>query len=147
MSENGDGYEPQHQANADQSVLADVARKYIPPGYIESLIRTWVPIGIGSVIAWAAVHWHIVVSPGASATVGTVAGALCIAGYYALGRLVEKQWPKVGALLISFGLVQAKPIYAGPADAVRLVDTKTGEVKRVDPIDPQAPQPPPRGKP
>lgn len=127
------GYDPQHQADPGEGVLAALARKFLPPGYVESLIRTWVPVGVGSVIAWAAVHWHIVVSRGASATVGTVAGALCIAGYYALGRLVEKRWPKAGAFLISLGLVQAKPVYAHPTDAVRVIDTKTGDVTRVDP--------------
>jgi hypothetical protein len=119
---------------ADEGGLAGV----LPPGYIQSLIRTWVPVAVGSVLAWAAVHWHIVVDPGAGVTVATIATAFCIAGYYALCRLVEKRWPRLGALLLSVGLVQDKPVYAGPDDSVRLINTNTGEVRRVDPPGPNS---------
>lgn len=110
------------------------AASVLPPGYVQSLIRTWVPVAVGSVLAWAAVHWHIVVDPGASVTVATIVTAISIAGYYALCRLVERRWPRLGALLLSVGLVQGKPVYAEPDEAVRVVNTHTGEVKRVDPL-------------
>lgn len=124
----------QHRAvDDDLDDVAAVVRGFVPPGFAESLIRTWVPVGIGSVIAWAALHWHIVVDPGASTTAGAVVTAVCIAGYYALSRIVERRFPRFGSLLISFGLVQAKPVYAQPEDAVRIVSTRTGAVTRVDP--------------
>lgn len=114
-------------------VLAELRRKYLPPGFIESIIRIWVTTAIGAGLAWAASHWNIVVPKDASSTASVIATGLCIAGYYVLCRLVEKRWPRIGSFLISLGLIQAKPVYAAPADAVRLVNTKTGEVKRVNP--------------
>jgi hypothetical protein len=121
---------PEQPGPADQLGGAGVS---LPPGYVQSLIRTWVPVAIGSLIAWVALHWHIVVDPGASTTAGAIVTALCIAAYYALCRLVERRWPRLGAFLLSIGLVQAKPVYAQPTDVVRVIDTRTGEVRRVDP--------------
>lgn len=116
--------------------IVDLIGKYLPPGYVESLIRTWVPVGIGAVLAWGAVHWHIVVDPHASATAGVVAAALITAGYYALGRLVERRWPTFGRVLISLGLVKARPVYARPSEAVRLISNRTGVVRREQPPGP-----------
>lgn len=129
---------PNHMTTPDPTTgpdddLAGVVHNLIPSGLLESLIRTWVPVGIGSVLAWAAVHWHIVVDPGASATAATVATALCIAGYYALARVVERRWPRAGRWLVALNLVRSRPIYAGATEAVRLIDTSTGTVRRVDP--------------
>lgn len=118
------------EAPAGAGVLVDLLGRYLPPGYIESLIRTWVPIGIGAVLAWVAVHWHIAVSRDASATVGVVAGALVVAGYYAVARLVERRWPTVGRWLIALNLVRtAPPLYARPDEAVRVVNA-AGDVRR-----------------
>lgn len=110
--------------------LTDVARQYIPPGYVTSLIRTIVPIGVGSVLAWLAVHWHIVIDPGASATVGIVAAAVVTAGYYAAARVVERRWPTVGRWLVALNLVAARPVYAAPSETVRVIDKDTGTVRR-----------------
>lgn len=131
------------------SILAELRRKYLPPGFIESLIRVWVTTAIGAGLAWAAAHWNILVPADASSTVSVVATGLCIAGYYALCRLVEKRWPKAGAFLISFGLIQAKPVYAQPTEATRLTDTRTSAVRRFAPITSTTPDPPttPAGSP
>jgi hypothetical protein len=103
---------------------------YVPPGYVVSLIRTWVPIGIGALVAWLAVHWHIVIKPGASASAGIVTAGLVIAGYYALARLVERRWPRIGRWLVALNLVASKPVYARDEDAVRIIDGKTGTVRK-----------------
>lgn len=55
-----------------------------------SLIRTWVPIGVGAALGWLATDGHLVVPPGASATVGAVAAGICAAGYYGLARALEQ---------------------------------------------------------
>lgn len=55
-----------------------------------SLIRTWVPIGMGALLAWIAASQHLPAVPaGASATAGAVAAGLCAGGYYALARALE----------------------------------------------------------
>lgn len=54
-----------------------------------SLIRTGVPILVGSLIAWLATSRHIVVSADASAAVGVFATAICSAAYYGIARLLE----------------------------------------------------------
>lgn len=114
-------------------VFDELRRRYLPPGFIESLIRTWVTVGIGTGIAWLARRYGIVVDPTANTTVTAVSTALCIAGYYALCRLVEARFPRIGSFLISLGLIQSKPVYAQPDEAVRLIDVRTAHVRRVAP--------------
>lgn len=113
--------------------VGDNASPALPAGYTPSLIRTWVPVLVGSLITWALTHWNIVLPPDASSTLVTIVAGLVIAGYYALARALERKWPRVGAVLLAAGLVQAKPVYADPAESVRLINTETGEVTRVDP--------------
>lgn len=55
-----------------------------------SLIRTWVPIGAGAILAWIAASTHTVIPAHASAAVGAFAATGCAAGYYALARLLER---------------------------------------------------------
>jgi hypothetical protein len=55
-----------------------------------SLIRTWVPIGVGAIITWIAASQHVVIPAHASATVGTLVTAAVASGYYALARLLER---------------------------------------------------------
>lgn len=55
-----------------------------------SLIRTWVPIGVGSLVAWLATRGGLVLSPHASATAGVVAAGVCAAAYYAIARALEQ---------------------------------------------------------
>lgn len=100
--------------------LAAIIGRYLPAGYLISLIRTWVPIGAGLLLAWAAVHWHILLPDRVSTGVAIVATAVAIAVYYAIGRLVERRWPRVGRWLLTAGLIAHQPVYARPVDVVRL---------------------------
>ncbi len=76
-------------------------------GYLTSLIRTWVPIGIGLVLTWLAEHFNIVLDSNSQAGLSALAVAVLTAGYYALVRLLEHKWPKIGILLGK----AAKPVY------------------------------------
>lgn len=123
-------------ADDPSGFLVDLLGRYLPPGYVESLVRTWVPVGIGTVLTWllswvaAHWHWHIVLSQHASTTVGIVSVGVVTAAYYGLARWVERRWPKAGRVLVSLNLVKAKPVYAKPSDSVRVVSRVTGEVRR-----------------
>lgn len=57
---------------------------------VTSLIRTWVPIGVGALLAWGGATAHVVIPPHASAAVGAFAATACAAAYYALARLLER---------------------------------------------------------
>lgn len=72
-----------------------------------SLVRTYVPIAVGSVISYLVVNYGLVVDP--AITNQLVAGltGLIIAGYYLLARLLERKFPQLGLLL---GSTQ-KPVY------------------------------------
>lgn len=86
--------------------------------YVLSLVRTWVPVAVGSVLAWLA---SLGLDLGAEAQVGLVTflTGLCIAVYYALARGLERRWPALGTLLLGSS---SKPVYAPPTpDAVRAV--------------------------
>lgn len=119
--------------------LVDLLGRYLPPGYVESLIRTWVPVAIGTALTWllswvaAHLHWHIVLSQHSSTTVGIVSVGIVTAAYYALARWVEKHWPAAGRFLVSLNLVKSRPVYARPTEGVRLINSRTGRVRRADP--------------
>jgi uncharacterized membrane protein (DUF441 family) len=78
--------------------------------YAISLIRTWVPVGVGAVASWLATRGLNLDDQTQAAVT-----ALCTAGltalYYALVRLAEKKWPQAGILLGH----TAKPVYAKAA--------------------------------
>lgn len=78
--------------------------------YALSLIRTWVPIAVGSVLSWLAVKYGIAVPESISNEVTVGLTAALIAGYYALVRGLEKRWPAFGKLL---GAAK-KPVYVAP---------------------------------
>lgn len=84
--------------------------------YAKSIIRTWVPITVGAVVAWIVTHWNIVVSPGASATAGVVATAVVTALYYGAARAVEQRWPDIGKWLIAFNIIDEVPVYVPEPD-------------------------------
>lgn len=67
--------------------------------YVLSLIRTYVPVGVGASLTWLAMHFNIVLDADMSTTAATVATALVVAGYYGLVRALETQWPWFGRLL------------------------------------------------
>jgi len=104
--------------------------------YLLSVIRTVVPVVIGSALGWLATH-------GLSLDTETQAGliailtAACIAGYYALIRKLEVRWPAVGQWLLGAG-VGKTPVYA-PADSTVKVDgvTKRAAVPDVTDMPPR----------
>lgn len=66
-----------------------------PTAYGRSLIRTVVPIAVGSVVGWLATRG---VEIDASTIIPTV-DALVAAVYYAVVRAAEQRWPRAGWLL------------------------------------------------
>lgn len=90
-----------------------------------SLIRTWVPIGVGALLGWVATAGHVVVPPGASATAGAVAAGVCAAGYYGIARLLErttgvKIWARAARALGRYmlGGIVRLPVYVEPVEPV-----------------------------
>jgi len=75
-----------------------------------SIIRTYVPIGIGLVLTWVASSLRIVIDPSSQAGLVALCVAVLSAGYYFLARLLEKQFPWLGVLLGA----AAKPTYVKP---------------------------------
>lgn len=73
----------------------------LPPGHPEqrwrvsdlakSLVRTWVPIAVGAVVAWLATRWGIVVPDGIAADAAVWVGAGMMAGYYYAARWLEQR--------------------------------------------------------
>jgi uncharacterized membrane protein (DUF441 family) len=66
--------------------------------FFVSLIRTWVPVGVGAVVAWLLTR-GVVVDPETQAGVVIALTGVTQAVYYALARLLEKKWPVFGVLL------------------------------------------------
>jgi hypothetical protein len=91
-----------------------------PSAYGRSIIRTVVPIIVGSVIAWLAARGVKV----DEATILPAVDAVVAAAYYALIRLVEDKWPKAGWLLGSPGA----PTYASatPSPSTLTIPTTSG---------------------
>jgi hypothetical protein len=75
--------------------------------FVTSLIRTWVPVGVGMLLTWLASTLHIVIDPSSQAGLVALCVAVLSAGYYLLARLLERQFPWLGVLLG----VAAKPVY------------------------------------
>ncbi|EYR64252.1 hypothetical protein N866_13620 [Actinotalea ferrariae CF5-4] len=65
---------------------------------IVSLIRTYVPVGVGAFLAWL-LSLGIEVDAQTQAGLITSMTALVVAAYYTLVRLLERKWPAVGVLL------------------------------------------------
>jgi hypothetical protein len=80
-------------------------------GYVESLIRTWVPVAVGAVLTWLATKVGIVLDEQSSVMAVTVSAALVTAAYYAVSRAVEQRWPAVGRVLVSLGIARQAPVY------------------------------------
>lgn len=78
--------------------------------YFLSLIRTWVPIGVGAVLSWLLVKYGVVVPEDISAEVTAGLTGLVTAVYYAIVRALEKRWPKIGALLLGSSKKPAYPV-------------------------------------
>jgi hypothetical protein len=88
----------------------------VPNDYFVSLIRTWVPVAIGSLLTWLASTLGIVLSDDTSVQLTIAAVGIVTAVYYALARAVEKRWPGLGRILLALGLTSAKVAYQKPAD-------------------------------
>lgn len=67
--------------------------------YVISAIRTYVPIGVGLLLTWLASSLHVVIDPSSQAGLVALCVAVLSTAYYALVRLLEKKWPKLGILL------------------------------------------------
>ncbi|GAA2618675.1 hypothetical protein SMC26_40240 [Actinomadura fulvescens] len=65
---------------------------------LTSLIRTYVPIAVGALVAWLATLGVEVDDATSTALVVGITG-VATAGYYTLVRLAESRWPWVGKLL------------------------------------------------
>lgn len=78
--------------------------------YVLSLVRTWVPIGVGAVLSYVAVRWGIVVPEDISTELTVGLTGIVIALYYGIVRALEKRWPWFGKLL---GAAR-KPAYSAP---------------------------------
>jgi hypothetical protein len=85
--------------------------------FVTSLIRTWVPIGVGAFITWLATNYNIVVPDDASSSLVVGVAALVTAVYYALARALEKAYPWLGRLLVGLGAGKA-PVYP-PVEGVQ----------------------------
>jgi hypothetical protein len=74
---------------------------------LDSVVRTFVPIMVGMVLGVAA-KVGLGLPSGAVADIVTV---VITTGYYALARIIEKQWPAAGQILLSAGLSKRSPVY------------------------------------
>lgn len=100
--------------------LADVLARCFRPGWLDSIARTWVPIAVGSILAWINANWNITVPAGASSTFVIVATAATIAGYYGAARVLERRFPRLGRWLLALNITKARPTYATPAAAAQV---------------------------
>jgi hypothetical protein len=82
--------------------------------YIISVIRTWVPIIVGAVLAKLIVLTGVVISEDASANLKNTLTLIVIGLYYAVARWLEQRYPRVGILL---GYIK-QPIYVTPTKRV-----------------------------
>jgi hypothetical protein len=66
---------------------------------LASLIRTWVPIGVGFVLALLGRKYGVVLDDASSAALTSGVAALAAAVYYVIVRALETRWKSVGWLL------------------------------------------------
>lgn len=75
--------------------------------FITSLIRTYVPIIVGSTLSFLAVKYGLAVDVSIQNELTAGLTGVVIAAYYLVARLLERQFPQFGVLL---GSTQ-KPVY------------------------------------
>lgn len=92
---------------------------------IVSLIRTYVPVAVGALVAWLITLGIQLDAEAQAGLITALTGAL-IAIYYAIVRALEKRWPWVGVLLG----VPAEPLYDTRTDWERQAD-EAAEASRV----------------
>lgn len=66
---------------------------------LASLLRTYVPIGVGFVLALLARKYDIVLDEASSDALVSAVTALAAAAYYVVIRILETRWKPVGWLL------------------------------------------------
>jgi hypothetical protein len=106
--------------------------------YLLSLIRTVVPVAVGSALGWLATH-GMSLDPNTQAGLIAAITGLCIALYYAAIRWLESKHPAIGKWLLGAGAGKT-PVYAAPEATVRV----NGVTKR-SPADDPPPNPPEPG--
>ncbi len=109
--------------DGEDGFLVEVLAPHFPPGRVESLIRTWVPVALGAALSWLSLwvgrRWGITWIPERpSSTFTIVMTAVTTAVYYAGVRAIEQRWPRVGRWLVALNLVRARPVYAQPTETV-----------------------------
>jgi hypothetical protein len=106
---------------------------------IISLIRTWVPVAVGSLVAWL-ISIGIELDP--EAETGLVVGltGVVIAAYYGIVRWLERRWPWIGVLLG----VPAAPSYS-PVTGLEAYADEVIEADRVAALDTEPVRPDPDG--
>lgn len=81
---------------------------------VPSLIRTWVPLGVGALVSWVATK-GLTIDANTQTALIVVMTSVITGLYYTGVRLVESRYPAVGRVLLGLG-VKAKPVYVKPAD-------------------------------
>lgn len=81
---------------------------------VPSLIRTYVPLGVGAVASWLAAKGLGLDAQTQTAVVVLLTSVLT-ALYYTGVRILEKRYPAIGTVFLGLGL-KAKPAYAKPGD-------------------------------
>lgn len=66
---------------------------------VVSLIRTYVPLGVGLAVTYLAQTFGVVLDEDTSAMASSAAVAIVTAVYYAAARALESRWPALGVLL------------------------------------------------
>jgi hypothetical protein len=79
--------------------------------WIIGTIRTVVPVAVGYVLAYLAVHFGIVVAKDASDGLTLGVAAVLTGVYYAVLHWVEQSYPAVGRWLLALGLTGRQPEY------------------------------------
>jgi len=97
--------------------------------YLVSQVRTWVPVGVGAVLAWLAT---LGLDLDATTSTGLITAlTAAVTGlYYSAVRLAERRWPWVGLLLGT----RNEPTYGKPRTDVVNLDVKaTSPTFKFDP--------------
>ena len=95
------------------------------PNFLVSLIRTYVPIGVGFLVTYLA-GVGVVIPEDASNGLILFVGALATALYYLIARAIEKALPGLGRILVGLG-AGTEPKYTEP-QAVRPLRDRSGPV-------------------
>ena len=83
--------------------------------FVPSLIRTYVPIGVGMGASWLATK-GLNLDPQTSITAVIVLTAVLTALYYTGVRALEHRYPAVGTIFLGLGL-KSKPAYVKPVES------------------------------